>query len=244
MKKRNIILLSVLGICLTTALTLYIVFGSTLFSHKLKHGLVNTPPVVAEAVIDSILNSFEKVPLSALPKSLLVSGDFSKPEFQGHFHGRTFYKVKLPQAMQKIVGDWRIIDFISEDQKSTWFYSMDAEFYWLIDKKVLHAFLQLKNKMEAKNLDWKAIKLRCGHRSPNHNKVVGGASMSRHICGEAIDFNVGDADKNGIVNYEDKKKVLALCELVIGNKGGIGLYPNTQAVHIDTRGYKARWDSY
>jgi hypothetical protein len=32
--------------------------------------------------------------------------------------------------------------------------------------------------MEAKNLDWKAIKLRCGHRSPNHNKVVGGADIS------------------------------------------------------------------
>jgi len=244
MKKRNIILLSVLGICMTAVIALYIVFGNTLFSHKFKHELKKTPPVISDSVIDSILNSFEKVPLSALPKALLESGYYTKPQFQGHFHGRYFYKLKLSQAMQKIVGDWRVIDFISEDQKTSWFYSLDTEFYWLIDKKVLHAFLQLKNTMEAKNLDWNAIRVRCGHRSPNHNKEIGGASMSRHICGEAIDFNVGDADKNGMVSYEDKKKVLDLCELIIGNRGGIGLYPNTQAVHIDTRGYRARWDSY
>jgi uncharacterized protein YcbK (DUF882 family) len=61
---------------------------------------------------------------------------------------------------------------------------------------------------------------------------------------KSIKYAVGDADKNGVVNYEDKLRVLELCETIIGNRGGIGLYPKTQAVHIDTRGQYARWNSY
>ena len=243
MKTRKIIIITV-SIVLTLCIATYFILDNTIFFQKLKQDLSGTPPVNSEKEIDKILNGFERVSLSALPKEFLESGDFLKPQFQSHFQGRFFYKIKFPQAMQKIVGDWRIIDFMSADQKTSLFYYFDDEFYWLTDKKVLHAFLQLKKKMEEKNLDWKAISVSSGHRSPYINNKVKGATLSRHICGEAIDFSVGDADKNGVVNYEDKLRVLELCETIIGNRGGIGLYPKTQAVHIDTRGQYARWNSY
>jgi len=63
--------------------------------------------------------------------------------------------------------------------------------------------------------------------------------------GQAIDMTIGDINKDGTFTKEDKKIVLDICDKkVIGNKGGIGLYPGTRAVHIDVRGYKARWNSY
>ena len=37
------------------------------------------------------------------------------------------------------------------------------------------------------------IKLNCGYRSPLVNKAVGGAKMSQHILGEAVDVDLHDA---------------------------------------------------
>jgi hypothetical protein len=244
MKVNKIVLILSLSFILIAALTVFLVFRNTIFFHRLNEELKASPSVESEQEINRIISKLERVPISKLPKEFSESGYFSKPEFQAYFQGRYFYKLSMEQAMEKIVDNWRIIDFISGDQKNHWFYSLDKEFYWLIDKKVLIAFLQLKKKMEEKDLDWDAIRLNSANRSPYWNGVVGGAAYSRHLCGDAIDFSVGDVDKNGIANYEDKLKVLELCELIIGDKGGIGLYPKTQAIHIDTRGRSARWNSY
>lgn len=243
MKTRKIILIS-FSLLTIAALIAFIIFRNTVFFHQIKQDLQGAPSTETEQEINKIISKLEKVPISKLPKEFLESGHFSKPEFQAYFQGRYFYKLSMEQAMQKIVADWRIIDFISGDQKNFWIYSSDKEFYWLMDKKVLIAFLQLKKEMEKKNLDWNALRLNSANRSPYWNDHVGGAAYSRHLCGDAVDFSVGDADKNGIVNYEDKLKVLELCELIIGDRGGIGLYPKTQAIHIDTRGRRARWNSY
>ncbi len=46
-------------------------------------------------------------------------------------------------------------------------------------------------------------------------------------------------------NDEQKEIVIDLLETkVIKNKGGIGKYPGTKIVHMDVRGYRARWDTY
>jgi hypothetical protein len=233
-----------LFLILTVALTAFLFLRKTIFYFRLKEDLKVSPSVESEQEINKIISKLERVLISKLPKEFLELGYFSKSEFQAYFQGRYFYKLSMEQAMEKIVDNWRIIDFVSGDQKNQWFYSLDKELYWLMDKKVLIAFLPLKKKMEEKDLDWDAISLNSANRSPYWNGVVGGAAYSRHLCGDAIDFSVGDVDKNGISNYEDKLKVLELCELIIGDKGGIGLYPKTQAVHIDTRGRRARWNSY
>jgi hypothetical protein len=244
MKVRKIVFILFVSLILIATLTVFLVFRNTIFFHRLNEELKASPSVESEQEINNIISKLERVPISKLPKEFLESGYFSKLEFQAYFQGRYFYKLSMEQAMEKIVDNWRIIDFISGDQKNQWFYSLDKELYWLMDKKVLIAFLQLKKKMEEKDLDWDAIRLNSANRSPYWNGVVGGAAYSRHLCGDAIDFSVGDVDKNGITNYEDKLKVLELCELIIGDKGGIGLYPKTQAIHIDTRGRRARWNSY
>jgi uncharacterized protein YcbK (DUF882 family) len=56
---------------------------------------------------------------------------------------------------------------------------------------------------------------------------------------------VGDINRNGIANAADKKIILDILEQkIIGNTGGLGLYPKSDVVHFDTRGYRARWNSH
>lgn len=56
---------------------------------------------------------------------------------------------------------------------------------------------------------------------------------------------IKDVNQDGQYTDDDKQLVIDLLERkIIKNQGGIGKYPGTRVVHMDVRGYKARWDSY
>jgi predicted chitinase/uncharacterized protein YcbK (DUF882 family) len=74
------------------------------------------------------------------------------------------------------------------------------------------------------------------YRSPSHNDAVGGARSSRHMSADAADFSKQTVDSFG------RARFLKACEKLYKNDG-IGQYPGG-AVHIDTRGFKARWNSW
>jgi uncharacterized protein YcbK (DUF882 family) len=64
------------------------------------------------------------------------------------------------------------------------------------------------------------------------------------LYGRAADLVIKDINNDGKKNQEDKTIALEILEKIVGDKGGMGLYPGTMTIHIDCRGYKARWDSY
>lgn len=64
-----------------------------------------------------------------------------------------------------------------------------------------------------------------GYRCPWWNARVGGARASRHMQGDAADIPAG---------YATVAQAAAAGFHGIGNKG-------SSAVHVDTRGYRARW---
>lgn len=79
-------------------------------------------------------------------------------------------------------------------------------------------------------------------------KFSGAAKDSRHLIGDAIDFIVFDVNNDGKSNSKDVGIVFdILNKEIIKDKGGIGTYKNEkslvyrQMIHIDCRGYKARW---
>lgn len=74
------------------------------------------------------------------------------------------------------------------------------------------------------------------YRSPEHNTAVGGASQSRHVQADACDFSVETVNKFG------RTRFLAVVEKVFSD-GGVGNYPGGN-VHVDSRGYRARWSSW
>lgn len=76
------------------------------------------------------------------------------------------------------------------------------------------------------------ITLTSSYRPPRYNASIGGASQSVHMDGLAADVYADN------VPYS---RLAAAAERVVGDRGGLGLYPNEGFVHVDLRGTRARW---
>jgi len=115
----------------------------------------------------------------------------------------------------------------------------------LISRQVLYKFLDLLDILEALGYRHNAMSVYHGFRHPRYNREVRGASVSVHMQGLAVDIRIGDINKDGFANWDDKLIVIDILDKqIIKDMGGIGRYPNSQGLHFDVRGYKARWDSY
>ncbi len=211
--------------------------------YDLRHSHVD---VKEEVEIDRILENFESQPYSQLPEAYLSETQSDIAPSRSMLAGRSYYLVPPGAVYKKIVGPFRIRDFMPKDR----YYRsntlrMKGEIIWLMDKRVLKKLLQLQQHLAKADFDEDAFHVVSGYRHPAYNAKVGGASKSRHTLGQAIDISVADIDKNGRIEKKDKAIVLDLLEKkVIRSFGGLGLYPKTQTVHLDVRGYRARWKSY
>ncbi|WP_228041013.1 D-Ala-D-Ala carboxypeptidase family metallohydrolase [Nodosilinea sp. LEGE 07088] len=74
------------------------------------------------------------------------------------------------------------------------------------------------------------IKVNSWYRDPATNNAVGGASQSRHLLGDALDF---------VVPGRHPFDVYADLDSWWGNRGGLA--SANSFTHIDARGYRARW---
>lgn len=74
-----------------------------------------------------------------------------------------------------------------------------------------------------------------GYRCKTQNDKVGGARNSQHLLGTAADLLVPHGKQN--------QYVAAALRVKMFHDGGIGVYPNG-GVHVDHRGYRARWTSF
>jgi uncharacterized protein YcbK (DUF882 family) len=77
----------------------------------------------------------------------------------------------------------------------------------------------------------RSIGINSWYRDPVTNAAIGGASNSRHMTGDAIDFVV-----SGVHPFD----VFANLDPWWGNRGGLA--SSSVFTHIDMRGYRARWD--
>lgn len=73
------------------------------------------------------------------------------------------------------------------------------------------------------------IIINSAYRDPIHNAKVGGAPLSRHKFGDAFDISLATVEKDKLIKVAQD----------IGF-GGIGINYKS-FVHLDNRGYKARW---
>lgn len=79
------------------------------------------------------------------------------------------------------------------------------------------------------------IQLMSAYRCPVHNKRVHGASQSQHIQGTAADLAVRDGEQRSYVVAAEKVPAF--------RHGGIGVYEHG-GVHVDRRGWVARWNDW
>jgi hypothetical protein len=158
-----------------------------------------------------------------IPKEIKESTHSDKQTYKSMLKNRAFIQLTRSDLFRNVVRDYRIKDFISRDPLYASTINSGSVYYTTLDKKVVKKFLQLLDELEAQGYNAEAIKLRSGHRHPKQNYYLGGASQSRHICGEAIDIGVGDINADGKSNDQDKKIVLDILETkIIKNGGGIG----------------------
>ena len=73
------------------------------------------------------------------------------------------------------------------------------------------------------------VVINSGYRCARHNRAVGGSPNSQHLLGKAADIRCTGVAPEELARYAEKHGF-----------DGIGLY--TWGVHVDVRGYKARWD--
>lgn len=206
----------------------------------------DSPYIESKAAIKAILADFKAIPLKKLPTEYLKTTQLLDPKFRKLVSKQQFYILQKKDTYRKICGNIRIHDLVAKDSiyQSHFFFSETA-IYWGIDQDILFKILALQDALTANGYNRNAFKITHGHRHPSFNQQVGGTSKSRHIAGEAVDMVIGDINNDGKYSKADKAIVLELCEKeIIGNTGGIGRYPDTRTVHIDVRGYQARWDSY
>lgn len=75
------------------------------------------------------------------------------------------------------------------------------------------------------------LTLSCCYRCPEHNAEVGGVPNSQHVLGTAADVLVPDGWT--VDELADLAEEIGF--------DGIGRYYDEEFVHVDTRGYAARW---
>ena len=202
--------------------------------------------VETQAQVDEILAKYLKKSLKELEAEFIDKTKSNQPKYKDMLKGAKYYQIPQRDIYKKIAGETRIKDLISRDE----FYikalfNRTKRINWLIDKQILYKIIELRNGLKNNNYNKNGFVITHGHRNPKHNEDINGASKSRHIKGEAVDMTIGDINNDDQYTFVDKEIVIDLLEKkVINNKGGIGKYPGTRVVHMDVRGYKARWDTY
>ena len=76
------------------------------------------------------------------------------------------------------------------------------------------------------------IHILSGYRCPEHNRAVGGAASSQHLLGKAADI------ATALPLQTLHKEALLIASFA---HGGIGIYPESNFLHLDVRGHLAKW---
>ena len=132
--------------------------------------------------------------------------------------------------------------------------------YAVIQTSLLVKLEGLIDELKQKGLPGESVKIMSGFRTPDYNRTVGNeTTWSRHLAGDAADIFVDrngdgcmdDLNGDGRVNRRDARVLLGIVESMDESPeygvlvGGASAYrANTSHgpfVHLDARGYPARW---
>jgi uncharacterized protein YcbK (DUF882 family) len=146
-------------------------------------------------------------------------------------------------------------DFLTHDQQNVW------PKYLVLDMRLVDKLELVLQDLEEHGISTSGVQVMSGFRTPQYN-VGGGdprgrATLSRHMYGDASDIFIDndgngwmdDLNRDGKLNIKDAEVILAAVDRVEREHpslvGGAGVYPaeggHGPFIHIDVRGYRARW---
>jgi len=166
-----------------------------------------------------------------------------------------FIEVTQANADTKVSDHFKLRDFLTHDQANVW-----PKFLVLEMRNVDKLELVLAD-LQERGVNVSGVRVMSGFRTPQYNKgggnTGGRAGLSRHMYGDAADIFI-DSNGDGVMDdlNHDGKSTIADARVVSAAVdrveaahpeliGGAGVYPAESGhgpfIHIDTRGYRARW---
>ena len=166
-----------------------------------------------------------------------------------------FIEVTPDNQNTQVSEHFRLRDFLTKGQANVW------PKYLVLELRLVDKLELMINELQKQGITVTRVTVMSGFRTPSYNagggNTGGRASLSRHMYGDAADVFV-DNDGNGMmddlngdgrVDTRDARLMAEAAERVERAHpelvGGIGVYGTCCGhgpfVHIDTRGYRARW---
>ncbi len=129
--------------------------------------------------------------------------------------------------------------------------------YVVIQRPLVVMLENIVTLLQSKGVPLTTLSVLSGYRTPLYNAGLGNVAYSRHIYGDAADIYVDsdddgfmdDLNGDGVVSLQDAQLLGQLiATLPEAQQAGIGIYAATPNhgpfVHVDTRGYNARWGKW
>jgi uncharacterized protein YcbK (DUF882 family) len=166
-----------------------------------------------------------------------------------------FIEVTPQNENTNVSEHFRLRDFLTHDQGDVW------PKYLVLELKLVDKLELVLSDLASRGYDVSGVTVMSGFRTPQYNTGGGDprgrAALSRHMYGDAADIFIDD-DHNGVmddlnhdrrVNIRDAQVILAAVDRVEREHpelvGGCGVYVASGGhgpfIHIDTRGFRARW---
>lgn len=165
-----------------------------------------------------------------------------------------FVKVTPENENVKISPHFSLKEFVSKQRSK-------HPKYLFLQNKLLLKLEKIRKELILEGIPVSNMVVMSGYRTPYYNKSIGNVKLSRHVFGDAADifidndgnYRMDDINNDGKHSIGDAKAMadivesLARRESFKGLLGGLGIYgPKSHRgafIHVDTRGFKARWVS-
>lgn len=207
-----------------------------------------------------VLHIFVLTPFSNVENAKLNGyniGSYRKTLFKGlstYQAPRGFIDLSHGPADLRISPNFTLGQFICKQQPG------HDPTYLLVRPETLIKLEALLEAAKAKGWNADTFHVMSGFRTPFYNRSIGNrTTSSRHLYGGAADIwldgdgdgQMDDLNGDGKITKDDARELAKLAESLakVGGRnwpaGGIGVYGSNSAhgpfVHIDARGYRARW---
>jgi uncharacterized protein YcbK (DUF882 family) len=168
---------------------------------------------------------------------------------------RGFIQVTLENRDTHVSEHFQLRDFLTKNQPNVW------PKYLVLELRLIDKLELVLNDLKSQGIQTQGVTVMSGFRTPSYNagggNTGGRAGLSRHMYGDAADIfidndgnsTMDDLNGDGRSDTRDVKVILDAVDRVERAHpeliGGAGVYSaccgHGPFIHIDTRGYRARW---
>ena len=206
-----------------------------------------------------ILNIFVMVPFSELQGEYLNGyhiGKYPDIPFKGlsiYNKPRGFIEITPENEDTFISPHFTIKSFLSKQEN-------DYPKYLVLRERLILKLELILERVNENGYKCGTLHIMSGYRTPFYNELIGNVIYSRHVWGGAadvfidenpVDENMDDLNGDNIINYKDAAILYTIIDTMYGKPfyepfwGGLGRYRKTDShgpfVHVDVRGFRARW---